>query len=422
MPKLNDALGMKVGSQPVKRVYKGSTVVLNGIENLALNPRFEGTGTATEIRRNLATRPTAVNGGWLSNNGATHVISLDATVNRRAGVSSRKCYYNGTAGVNVSVLSLYSVGSLTNASVDRLPVTAATAYTMSVYVRASYANTRYQMSASFYDAGGVSLGSISTGILTTTLAANTWGQLVQSNIVAPANSTTCFLNLALYTPSSQANGAQLTDFGWATDVLFEKSPAVMPYFDGGYNTDTDLVASWTGTANASASVLKGSYVAGFTSGNTPISSTQWSRSGTTSMRIISTYPTAGSGYVEVATNTNPKGLLYGKTYTMSVVCRQIATSPAQKNITLLVGSGTVSSVTTIPNAAGEYDVNMTFTIPASGNWYLRMYNGGAMGTVDVWFDNLMIVEGTQAKPYKDGSNAGWVWSGTANNSSSYGLG
>ena len=361
MPKLNDALGMKVGSQPVKRVYKGSTVVLNGIENLALNPRFEGTGTATEIRRNLATRPTAVNGGWLSNNGATHVISLDATVNRRAGVSSRKCYYNGTAGVNVSVLSLYSVGSLTNASVDRLPVTAATAYTMSVYVRASYANTRYQMSASFYNAGGASLGSISTGILTTTLAANTWGQLVQSNIVAPANSTTCFLNLALYTPSSQANGAQLTDFGWATDVLFEKSPAVMPYFDGGYNTDTDLVASWTGTANASASVLKGSYVAGFTSGNTPISSTQWSRSGTTSMRIISTYPTAGSGYVEVATNTNPKGLLYGKTYTMSVVCRQIATRPAQKNITLLVGSGTVSSVTTIPNAAGEYDLRNTRT-------------------------------------------------------------
>jgi len=436
MPKLNDALGMKVGSQPVKRVYQGSTVVLNGIENLAPNPSFETTTTNVEVRRNLTTRPTAVNGGWSSNNPATHVISLDATVQRRAGVSSRKCYYNGTAGINVAVLSLYSVGSLTNASVDRLPVTAGTAYTTSVYVRASYANTRYQMSASFYDASNVSLGSISTGILTTTLTANTWGQLVQSNIVAPANAVSCFLNLNLYTPSAQANGAQLTDFGWATDICFEAGSAkIGDYFDGTTGGDTDLTPSWLGTANASASVLNGVGITNHTSGvgvAKAFSSTKWKVSGTKSLRLSSRYAGTGTAYVELSNQGSPRGLAAGKTYTLLTTC--YIDTPQATNITTARGVqlvhkiGPAAYVTTIgPQAVNTSqtatNLRFTFTIPVGATeWYLRIQNGGVYGDSDVWFDNLMIVEGTYAGQYRDGSNAGWVWSGTANNSSSYGLG
>jgi len=401
----------------------------------ALLPYFDGTNSVVE-RTNLATRPAPSMGGWLSNNGATHVISLDSTVTRRAGVSSRKCYYNGTAGINVSVLSLYSVGTATNAAVDRIPVIAGVPYTMSVYGKASYSNTRYQMSASFYDAGGASLGSISTGILTTTLAANTWNQFVQSNIVAPANAANCFLNFNLYTPSVQANGAQLTDFGWVTDVCFESGSVLLgDYVDGtlgsGYRWkgtanasasekyDQDLTPSWVGTANASASVLKGLFANTFASGNTPIYSTQWSKSGTSSMRIISTYPANGSGYAEVATDTNPKGLVRGKTYTMSVVCRQIAVSSVAKFITF-IGAPTVTK--TIPNVAGETTEVITFTVPNAGAWYLRLYNNGARGAPDVWWDNIMIVEGIYTGSYADGSSTGWAWEGAANASASIGYG
>jgi hypothetical protein len=40
------------------------------------------------------------------------------------------------------------------------------------------------------------------------------------------------------------------------DALVEKSPVLGVVFSGSYSPDPDLTPSWTGTENASASVLK----------------------------------------------------------------------------------------------------------------------------------------------------------------------
>lgn len=37
-----------------------------------------------------------------------------------------------------------------------------------------------------------------------------------------------------------------------------------------------------------------------------------------------------------------------------------------------------------------------------------------------WIDDVMLVKGTEPANYADGNSAGWVWSGTANNSTSSG--
>jgi len=75
------------------------------------------------------------------------------------------------------------------------------------------------------------------------------------------------------------------------------------------------------------------------------------------------------------------------------------------------------------NAEGEYEHRVTFTVPPTAVWCLvRLYNGASAGGGDVWWDDLMIVEGVYTGGFRYGDSPGWRWQGTAHQSASSGPG
>ena len=67
-------------------------------------------------------------------------------------------------------------------------------------------------------------------------------------------------------------------------------------------------------------------------------------------------------------------------------------------------------------------LNNTFTTLTSGSVVIYVLNNAAttVAGTQYWIDDVMLVKGTEAVNYADGNSTGWVWNGTANNSSSNG--
>ncbi len=67
-------------------------------------------------------------------------------------------------------------------------------------------------------------------------------------------------------------------------------------------------------------------------------------------------------------------------------------------------------------------LNNTFTTLTSGSVVIYVLNNSAttVAGTQYWIDDVMLVKGTEAVNYADGNSTGWVWNGTANNSSSNG--
>ncbi len=88
---------------------------------------------------------------------------------------------------------------------------------------------------------------------------------------------------------------------------------------------------------------------------------------------------------------------------------------------------TVSGLNTLiksnqaPNSIGDTRLSVTISIPATatGAW-LRFYHGGYSGSGNVWFDNIIITEGSTQYNYYDGASANWLWTGAPHNSTSFG--
>lgn len=190
--------------------------------------------------------------------------------------------------------------------------------------------------------------------------------------------------------------------------IVEKAADVGPFFSPNTSSDSDMVAAWTGTVNASQSTLSATGATNYTTpGNVAkgILSQKWKKSGTYSLRQIPSYLARGSAYTEIANHSNgaSRGFVPGETYTLLVWFYQEA--PMSVAATLQRSVGLVA--TTNPadvvmkqaaNVAGEQLVRMTFKIPATGTWYLRMYNGGQINDPDTFWDDLTIVKGTYTGP------------------------
>lgn len=74
-----------------------------------------------------------------------------------------------------------------------------------------------------------------------------------------------------------------------------------------------------------------------------------------------------------------------------------------------------------PAAAGTYTVSYTFTLPA--NTTGTLFGLGAASTTAnqfVYYDSVMLTEGSTASTYADGYTPGWVWTGAVGNSASRG--
>jgi prepilin-type N-terminal cleavage/methylation domain-containing protein len=126
------------------------------------------------------------------------------------------------------------------------------------------------------------------------------------------------------------------------------------------------------------------------------------------------------------------GMEPGKTYTASATVRM--TSPqsgtlaaaARKIVVFFTIPGgtpvnpqTVSSAA--PNAAGSTRLSVTFSVPteATAAW-IRLYNGASSGGGAIWWDSVMVTEGSTQQNYADGASQDWVWNGIPHESSSTG--
>lgn len=160
--------------------------------------------------------------------------------------------------------------------------------------------------------------------------------------------------------------------------------------------------------------------------------TSWSAGGSTSFEV-----TPNSSNTDSDMNVGGDlgafrtGLQPGKTYTISATIRLVAaltgtlSNNGSRQITAWYtsagGSYIKASGTQAPNAAGETRVSVTFSIPADATAaWLRFYDGAGLGGGSVWWDNIMITEGSTVYNFADGDSPGWVWNGTPNASTSTG--
>jgi len=247
------------------------------------------------------------------------------------------------------------------------------------------------------------------------------------------------------------------------DLLIEHGTDVLPFFNGdtsptqgylpawegtanaspSYLYDGDFTQSWVGTANASESVLTALGVPGGPSGPMPgtraaFQSSRWSKSGSKSVRIPAYLNNDSFHNVPGA---YPTGVdLAGKTFTiMGTVRAESAIQPSGttsvwRKFRVQYGNGTSSidipvTVSGAPGSgAGEWEVRGTFTVPgdAVAMAFVRVYNGDAAGGSDVWWDDLLLVEGDYSGGYFDGDQSALglytAWTGVANASTSYEMG
>lgn len=215
---------------------------------------------------------------------------------------------------------------------------------------------------------------------------------------------------------------------WIDDILMEQAPSAAPHFDGSTPAAGDFNYAWQGTANASTSIMRGNGVATFAGGSGGgtafIQSSEWAASGTKSCRIIpgpnanaDTYQNVPPGY------TLPPG-----TYTIMATLRlpaaQTGTLDSASRARRIVAYHSNTSIMSpqAPNTPGVYPLRVTFKV-TDGTVYqsFRLYNGAAFGGGDVWWDNIMLVEGDYQGGYIDPSqNLLAKWEGAANASKSVG--
>jgi len=159
--------------------------------------------------------------------------------------------------------------------------------------------------------------------------------------------------------------------------------------------------------------------------------TAWSSDGGSSLSITpSNSSTDSFAYIGMPDTGMRLGMVAGKTYTLSAMYRipAMLTGTLDGNrasciIVFWYVSGAYQSQKSCggsPNV-GTYPLSLTFTIPAgSTEAFIRLYNGGTVGTSPVYFDSVVLTEGASRPDYVDGDMDGWSWNGTANASSSTG--
>lgn len=152
--------------------------------------------------------------------------------------------------------------------------------------------------------------------------------------------------------------------------------------------------------------------------------TTWKQFGTYSIKVTPTEggPTYSSAYPwgPVGGTMDRVGLEPGRTYTLSGYVRLAApqTSPLSSLARSLVLSvqggadeGTIPQVSTAqaPNTAGVHRVWQTFRVPEDAtNVYLRLYNGSTHDEDAVWWDGLLLEEGSVLNDYYSTQIYRWI--------------
>ena len=389
-------------------------------------PYFDG-NNPVRGRRNAAPQSQAKSTtGWVSNNGTLYTRTWDPEGGRRSGMGAA-VFTRSSSGLNSSLASVYGVGM--SAWVDNanwVPVLPGDVWTISGYATSDVPfNTT--MIVSFRDINGNPL-SPNTGNPTNDTAANEWARATHT-VVVPEGAVYMGALQNVNKAGSDAVGGEKTRM---TDALFEKASSLNPWFDPtsdpipgfviawegtatsspSYIYDADFAVTWVGAANSSMSDLTAVSVATYSSPSAivrAIQSTRFVESGNKSIRQIPVNSVRGVSYTEIANQSNPKGLVPGNTYTFVATFYQEAaqgfggvngsyrslsiTSDSQPNYNAFAQADDIS---------GRQIIRMVFTIPPTGDWAIRMCNGGMLGDPSVWWDNAAIFDGVYQGDAFDG--------------------
>lgn len=439
MPVLNEALGARLNTTPVRRIYRGTEIICPGVENLATNPSFETTSGTVEVYRNRATNP------------SFEAESAAVEVYRNLALSPRPESGRWSAGFGTG-------GAGSSGVYDHDPrFWSGTSCWMNLATLPSDTNNMF-VSPTHGAAIGLNAGwsywvSMQWGwdwqgpaqpYLYSSLAGTWSDHLVESfgdgtNVTSarfvPSVTGSAWMALAFNAPPTNP-GANV---GVGSFSIYARG--VRPsfrYSDGYVSPDADFTPAWTGAVNASESVLIVKQMEGVFNPNLEniavAQSIHWSKSGAKSLRIM---PKSTSSDTCVSPGGDVGamrlGMVAGQTYTAMATLRLAApqvgaTAYFARSITLLyrIGAGSYEAIrsTPAPNVAGEHEVRLTFTVPVgSTEAFIRLYNGASEGNGDVWWDDFLLVEGAYDGPYFDGSyspdpDLAPSWVGAANNSAS----
>lgn len=388
--------------------------------NRITNPSMEATSGTVEVRRNIALNPgprTADLTRW-SFGAATGEVVTGSWVSTpgdgpegRTGFARRTVTTAKTGGTGGPFYRAVS-GDFSGVAGD--------VRTLSIWARFSHA-TEVVLNAD------VRLGTVGAGGTVSNpvqVAANVWTRLSMTvTALGPYDGSQLWVRTTATAPVIPVGGTY--DIA---DVLIEDSSSLGQYFDGTFSPDSDLTPVWTGTAIASASVLTGMGVTSMP-GNTArffFSSTKWTASGLRALRVI-----PGGLYVSPGGDAGAlrNGMVGGKTYTILATCRLDAPQTGtldslSRSISVYTQIGSAGYVRTssapAPNVAGTHQVRLTFSVPSGATEaFFRLFSGGVGGGGgDLWWDNVMLIEGNYNGKYFDGSFPYASWAGTPNASTS----
>lgn len=405
-----DAVQLEVGST-ASDYFDGNTVDALGWDYGWSGTAHASTSTAkasvVTVRENLVTNPSfeVATTEWSAKGSAT--ISRDTT-QFYVGSASAKVVTSGS-GVNEGIVAMSIPISQTGA-----------VHTASAWVKGQ-AGAALQIRLSNNVSAAPTFDFTATG---------SWQR------VQVSNTASALVPLAI---EVRTQGTLATTF-YVDAVQLEVGSVASDYFDGSTSASGDFTYAWSGTAHASTSLQRGVGVTSVASGaSASISSTEWASTGTKSLRIIPT--TSGISTAIVAgSNTSMSGygvtFIAGKTYTVAAKLRlnaALTTPHATDSRRLRVAYNTQTGftgatylyTTQASNVAGITSHSLTFTLPSNAVWCLvQVYNGASAGNGDVWWDDLIVVEGTYTGDYFDGNSTSndsdftIAWNGYAHASTS----
>lgn len=337
------------------------------LTNYALNPSFEAAGSEVVVARNLATDPRATSGSsvvWQAgtNTETRYVTSLPVPhpLGIETGIES-----NATNGRYLG--RVYGLGGWREPTM--------TARALGVYVMVPHAGYAIESH------GGFPYTPLEPGVWT-------WMESPSgiANWASGIRITTVDGGLADLTHRAYLTGAAVGD-------------TTHGFFDGSYSPDPDLTPSWTGTPNASASVLTGvrpnNWVAS-SANELCIQSDEWASDRSKSARIIpiTNTPSLGLSMSLLAFAKNKFIAFRGtirlerpQTGTLNANARRLyiaQNGPSGPSLVLSPPAPNEAGVTTLTTPVIHVQAEPTYITCVA-------YNGASVGNGDVWWDNLTIL-------------------------------
>lgn len=379
----------------------GGSAVSGSYANAVLNPSFSATGGTSVVRTNLSIDPAAAGSAGnfgLSGGSPALATSSIASDNPHGGTTSLKRVITAAGGTGAAARSATPTSMFVKAG-DRL------SWSLWVFSTRAGSGTLYGDASKVVDGTytGISAGAA-------VIPANVWTKVSGVGVAGVDMNVS---QIGIY-----GLPVEIGDVVWFDDFLVEASPAAGTFFYGASAAAGDFTYAWAGAAHASVSYQLGVSLlaaADSSASSRGFRSTAWAKTGTQSLR-----------QVPISSDTNtftyvPATFTAGETYTILATARlaapQTGTLHSRARSIYVQGATGAGLSSPAPNAAGTYQLALTFTAASStGNVFL--YNGASAGGGDMYWDDILVTDGTYGWSYFDGDSPGARWLGTPGNSAS----